>query len=50
MPPSQPSFIKNAKPTPLNKLFKRLFYSFILALVGSWGLIIPRLNFVKIDR
>ena len=31
---------------PLSKLLRRMFFSFALAVLGSWGLIIPRLNVV----
>ncbi|MDR3205045.1 MAG: hypothetical protein LBV23_09955 [Deltaproteobacteria bacterium] len=37
------------KAVSLTKLLSRLYVSVALALLGSWGLIVPRLNFFKLD-
>jgi hypothetical protein len=37
----------NAGLISLTKLLRRMIYSFILTVVGCWGLIIPRLNLIS---
>jgi hypothetical protein len=36
--------------TPLTKLLRRMVLSFWLSIIGSWGLIVPRLNLFQGDR
>jgi hypothetical protein len=36
----------NPGQTSLTKLFRRMILSFVVAMIGSWGLIIPRLHVV----
>jgi hypothetical protein len=39
----------NLASTSLTKLFRRMIISFIISLIGSWGLIIQRLYIIKLD-
>jgi hypothetical protein len=37
------------KEPSLQQLLKRIIWSFSLAIIGSWGIIIPRLNLIRLE-